>query len=251
MQLVTVTDHDSIDAVEGLRRHPDFFLSEEVTCTLPTGTEIHVGVYDINERQHLELQRRRHDIPSLLAYLGEQKLFFTLNHVLSALTGRRVAADFEFFERDFPALETRNGAMLKIANDGAGEMAKWLGKGEVGGSDAHSMAALGSAWTEVPGARTKEEFIKGLQNRCSVAHGESGSMLKLTRDVLSICHSMMLETPWTAPLLPLILGGVPLVIGINYWLEQSFARRWMARATGVGLPVAVKSAPVTVVGEVA
>src|SRR5437016_2517592 len=33
MDLVTVTDHDSIDAVEPLRRYPDFFLSEEVSCT--------------------------------------------------------------------------------------------------------------------------------------------------------------------------------------------------------------------------
>ena len=31
MDLVTVTDHDSIDAVEPLRHHPDFFLSEEVS----------------------------------------------------------------------------------------------------------------------------------------------------------------------------------------------------------------------------
>src|SRR5450755_3470668 len=34
MDLVTITDHDSIDAVEPLRKHPDFFLSEEVTCRM-------------------------------------------------------------------------------------------------------------------------------------------------------------------------------------------------------------------------
>jgi predicted metal-dependent phosphoesterase TrpH len=61
MDLVTVTDHDSIDAVEDLRSRPDFFLSEEVTCTLPSGNQLHVGVYDITERDHIELQRRRHD----------------------------------------------------------------------------------------------------------------------------------------------------------------------------------------------
>ena len=38
MDLVTVTDHDSIDAGEELRKYPDFFLSEEVTVTLPSGT---------------------------------------------------------------------------------------------------------------------------------------------------------------------------------------------------------------------
>lgn len=67
MDLVTVTDHDSIDAAESLRRHPDFFASEEVTCLAPSGTEIHVGVFGIGERDHLELQRRRADIPALAA----------------------------------------------------------------------------------------------------------------------------------------------------------------------------------------
>src|SRR5215510_10973811 len=45
MSIVTITDHDSIDAVEVLRSNPDFFLSEEVTCTMPSGTELHLGVY--------------------------------------------------------------------------------------------------------------------------------------------------------------------------------------------------------------
>jgi predicted metal-dependent phosphoesterase TrpH len=53
MDLVTVTDHDSIGAVEALRSRPDFFLSEEVSCNLPTGTKLHVGVYDITERDHI------------------------------------------------------------------------------------------------------------------------------------------------------------------------------------------------------
>src|ERR1700726_957381 len=57
MDLVTVTDHDSIDAVESLRRRPDFFLSEEVTCITPSGMEIHVGALGIIDRDHIELQR--------------------------------------------------------------------------------------------------------------------------------------------------------------------------------------------------
>jgi len=37
-----------------LRRHPDFFLSEEVTVRMPSGTEMHMGVYGITERDHAE-----------------------------------------------------------------------------------------------------------------------------------------------------------------------------------------------------
>ena len=46
MSVVTITDHDSIDGAEVLRRHPDFFLSEEVTVQMPSGTEMHLGVYE-------------------------------------------------------------------------------------------------------------------------------------------------------------------------------------------------------------
>src|SRR5271154_2224753 len=85
MSAVTITDHDSIDAVEALRKYPDFFLSEEVTVRMPTGTEMHLGVYNMAERDHLEIQRRRTDFLSLLMYLTERKLFFSVNHVFSGL----------------------------------------------------------------------------------------------------------------------------------------------------------------------
>src|SRR5712691_4910701 len=86
MSIVTITDHDSIDGAEALRRHPDFFLSEEVTVRMPSGTEMHMGVYGITERDHAEIQRRRNDFIALLMYLTERKLFFSANHVFSGLT---------------------------------------------------------------------------------------------------------------------------------------------------------------------
>src|SRR5579883_227352 len=76
MDLVTLTDHDSIEGAEPLRRYPDFFLSEEATCTMPSGTTAHVGIFDITERQHIEIQRRRDDFPALMAYLTERRLLF-------------------------------------------------------------------------------------------------------------------------------------------------------------------------------
>src|SRR5258708_35758531 len=39
MSLVTLTDHGSVEGAEALRRHPDFFLTEEVTVRMPSGTE--------------------------------------------------------------------------------------------------------------------------------------------------------------------------------------------------------------------
>jgi predicted metal-dependent phosphoesterase TrpH len=225
MDLVTITDHDSIDAAESLRRYDDFFLSEEVTVVMPSGSEMHVGVYDINERQHIEIQRRRNDLESLVVYFEEQGLFFSANHVFSGLTGRRTAADFEAFEALFPALETLNGCMLQRANKAADTMASRFGKSGLGGSDAHSLSTVGSAWTEAPGARTRQEFFARLRSGAVQAAGTSGNYFRLTRDIFSIGGGMVSENPWTGPVA--LLGVlVPLITLINYWMEADFVRRW-------------------------
>jgi predicted metal-dependent phosphoesterase TrpH len=229
MDLVTLTDHDSIEGAEPLRRFPHFFLSEEVTCRMPSGTLAHIGAYGITERQHVELQRRRNDLPSLLAYLNEQHLFFSLNHPYSALTGRRATEDFDWFESLFPAYETRNGHMLPQHNQSAEKLARRLGKAAVGGSDAHALASAGTAYTVVPGARTKAEFLRGLRAGRGIPAGDQGSFRKLTRDVFTIAGSMMRENPWTALLLPLA-PAIPLYTLAVLLHEAKFARLWSTRA---------------------
>ncbi len=186
MDLVTVTDHDSIGAAERLRKFPDFFLSEEVSCTTPDGTQLHVGVYDISERDHAELQRRRDDLLSLIAYMRERRLLFSLNHVFSRLTGRRTAADFELFERHFPAVETRNGQMPARGNGAAARLAERWGKAVVAGSDSHTLGSLGLTYTAAPGARGKAEYLERVRLRAGVAEGEFGRYGKLTRAVAEI-----------------------------------------------------------------
>ena len=225
MGLVTLTDHDSIDGAESLRRYPDFFISEEVTCRMPSGTFAHVGVYDITERQHIEIQRRRNDLPALLAYLSEARLFFSVNHVFSALTGNRHLEDFDWFEEFFPGLEVLNGQMSPFHNRQARQLAERQGKAGVAGSDAHAMASVGTAYTEVPHARTADEFFRGLRAGRGRATGGHGGYLKLTRDILRITGEMISEKPWTAILAPLA-PLVPLVTLASLLGEAEFARRW-------------------------
>ena len=183
MSIVTVTDHDSIEVAESLRRYPDFFVSEEVTVRMPSGTELHVGAYAINERDHLEIQRRRNDFISLLMYLTERKIFFSVNHVFSGLTGRREADDFSWFASYCPAFETRNGQMWGEANASAARLAARLGKIAIAGSDSHTIPGVGRTYTEVPGARTVEEYFAGLRAGHGRVHGEHCSYDKITADV--------------------------------------------------------------------
>ena len=240
MELVTVTDHDSIDALEPLRHHRDFFLSEEVTCRMPSGTTLHVGVYDLNERQHLEIQRRRDDLPSLIPYLREQNLLFSVNHIFSRLTGRRELEDFNWFEDSFPVFEVLNSHLPRSNNLPAKRLAYWLGKTVVAGSDAHSLASIGSAYTDVPGARDKGEFMEGLRLGRARVRGKSGNYWTLTREVLMVCREMMRENPATLLLAPLGFL-IPLTTLVHRLLEVRFARHWTrkfvaSRGIGAGDP---------------
>ena len=228
MDLITVTDHDSIGAAETLRRHPDFFLSEEVTCHMPSGNELHVGVYDLTEHQHVKIERLRDDLPRLVAYLDEQQLFYSVNHAFSVLTGRRTVEDFVWLDGAFPGVEVRNGHLPERSNRMAERMAERSGKAKLGGSDAHALRSLGSVYTNVPGVRNKDEFLAGLRQGRGQVQGGSGNFGRLTRDVLEICAALMEEKPAARLLSPLMLA-VPVVTLINYVAEDLFARRWESR----------------------
>ncbi len=231
MDLVTITDHDSIGAAESLRRYPDFFLSEEVTCTTPSGTEIHVGVYGIEERHHIELQRRRTDVPALAEYLREQRLFFSINHVFSCLTGRRTARDFELFEDEFPGLETLNGQIPSRNNRCAAQLSRDWMKAPVGGSDAHTLESLGLTYTDVPAAASVPDFLRGLRLGHGCVQGVSGDYAKLTRAILDIGSRLIQAHHWTIALSPL-LALVPAVTLGNYLGELLFVSKWSRRLAG-------------------
>lgn len=233
MNLFTLTDHDSIEGSEKLRRHPHFFLSEELTCRMPSGTEVHIGVYDFHERQHAQLQQRRNDLPALLMYLTERQLFFSINHVFSSVTGRRELEDFSWFEEYFPAVEARNGQLLPKANAQAARLARRWQKIGIGGSDAHALASVGTTYTHVADARTKQQFFEGLREGRGRVQGESGCYAKLTRDVFMIAREMMREKPWTMLLAPLAVA-LPVATYLNYRDEGAFLRRWSAEVMGQG-----------------
>lgn len=227
MSIVTLTDHDSIDATEELRSYPDFFVSEEVTCEMPSGSEVHLGVYNLSERDHVEIQRRRADFVALVMYLTEQRLFFSVNHVFSGLTGKRNEDDFHWFASYVPAFEIRNGQMWKKANRHAQALAKRLGKIAIGGSDSHAMRGVALTYTEVPGAKTVAEFFAGLRAKRGKVRGVDGSFTGLTADVLSITKALFQERPATLALSP--LAALIPVITAGHWVNEIlFCRRWAA-----------------------
>ena len=231
MSIVTATDHDSIDAAEVLRKHADFFLSEEVTVCMPSGTEMHLGVYDISEKDHAEIQRRRNDFIALLMYLTERRLFFSVNHVFSGLTGRRTREDFDWFASYVPAFEVRNGQMWTESNLSADRLARKLGKVGIAGSDSHTLAGVARTYTEVRGARTVKEYFTALRFGRGTVHGAHGAYLKLTADIFRFVASVINEQPWAVAMLPFTFL-VP-VITAGHWLNEiRFCRQWAPRLVG-------------------
>jgi predicted metal-dependent phosphoesterase TrpH len=231
MSIVTVTDHDSIEAAEALRKYPDFFLSEEVTVRMPSGTEMHLGVYSITEKDHVEIQRRRSDFIGLLMYLTERKLFFSVNHVFSGLTGRREMEDFNWFASYVPAFEVRNGQMRSETNRNAELLAGRLGKIGVAGSDSHTLAGVALTFTEVPGARTIEEYFLGLRAGRGRVHGEHGSYVKLTLDICRFGAALLEERPWAAAILPFTVFMPAITAG--HWLNEiRFCKKWAGALLG-------------------
>ena len=186
MDLVTLTDHDTIEGGLRLAHLRDTFVSEELTLQLDEGRTLHLNAYGIDERQHQRLQARRRDPESLFAFLAEQQIPAAVNHLFSALTGDRHVADLRLPLGRLPLIEALNGAMPESHNERARLVGRASGMAPVGGSDAHSLAHVARAFTTVPGARSREDFLAGLRVGLSVPSGRSGSYARLTSEVSRI-----------------------------------------------------------------
>jgi predicted metal-dependent phosphoesterase TrpH len=236
MDLVTLTDHDSVEGALELAGRPNFFVSEEVTCELPTGRELHLGVFDINEGHHARIQARRRDAEALFAYLADERLPFCVNHLFSPLTGRREVEDFQFALARAPLIEALNGMLPAESNEFARRAGRAAGLAPVGGSDAHELAGVARSYTTVPRARSKEEFLAGLRQGFTVPAGRAGGYARLTAAVFTVAVSAVREGAACArrgpteavrfvlllAMLPL-LGLVPLVTLAKFSKERLLA----------------------------
>jgi glycosyltransferase involved in cell wall biosynthesis len=137
MDLVTLTDHNSIDGVKvmmdaGLE---DVFISAEMTATFPEdGCNIHVTAANISEAEFAEIDRLRPNVYEMVAYLdavicdeasnadGRRIAYFMTHPLMSTQNrpyGREGALSLWHIERAmlmFNCLEIRNGTRAKSAN---------------------------------------------------------------------------------------------------------------------------------------
>jgi predicted metal-dependent phosphoesterase TrpH len=186
MDIVTITDHDSIDGcLELLSRRPDapdFLIGEEVSCLVPDTTlEVHLAVYGTTETIHRDLQPLRANVFEAMAYLESGGTFFAFNHPFHFYRYQMPLGDYLRLVASAPAVEVRNGTMLPRHNALVAEVWSRLRGATapvVAGSDAHTLRRVGRTWTEAPG-RTAPEFLASLRagvGRAGGAHGWSGTI---------------------------------------------------------------------------
>jgi len=218
MDLVTLTDHDSIEGALLLARLPGTFVSEEVTCELPGRRKLHLGVFDITEGQHERIARLRRDPEALFAYLAEEQIPACVNHLFSALTGKRETSDFRLPISSLSMIEARNGMMSRRTNGFATATGRAARMAAIGGSDAHTLASVAHAFTIVPGASTREEFLAGLRRGLTIPAGGHGSYARLTADVARVfaggyCDAVRcaLRDRSSAPRFALMLAAIPIL----------------------------------------
>jgi predicted metal-dependent phosphoesterase TrpH len=191
MDLVCITDHDSIDGcLEYLDRHPDapdFIVGEEISCLVPDapGLRVHLGAIGMTEAAHREAQRLRDNVFDTAAYLRGAGIFAVVNHLFMFFDDQMAIETYVRRALEMtPALETRNGAMLAAHNDliaaiAASVRVAGAAPVAVGGSDAHMLRYVGTTYTETAGA-TREDFLEHLRagrTRVGGAHGGYGRLV--------------------------------------------------------------------------
>jgi predicted metal-dependent phosphoesterase TrpH len=236
MDLVTLTDHDTLAGGFAIAHLPEVFLSEEVTLELGPDRTLHVGALDITEAQHERLAVLRHDPEALFAYCAEERIPLAANHLFARLDGGRETDDFLRLLRGVSLVETLNGMARLEVNHQAEVTSEIWDLPAVGGSDAHTLASVARAYTLVPGARSRQEFTDGLRRGWVVPKGRAGSYANLTADVLRILAGALDET-WREAhsdkraalrLAALALAAacvpfVPLIVGLRLLSEGRFA----------------------------
>ncbi len=205
MDLVTVTDHDQISGALALIAdgRSDVLVGCEVTAAF-AGLDlcVHLNVLDITPAQFAEIDRLRADVRELLPYLHHQDIYVSLNHVASGINGPLTAAHLAAVLPWVNGLEVINGTRLPSQNRTAMCLAAAAGKHTLGGSDSHTGRGIGLTWTEVPGARSRDEFMMGLRAGRGIAGGAHGGARTMMNDLWRFTGNFLAEsvsTTTTAP----------------------------------------------------
>ena len=210
MDMVTITDHNTIAGALEIAHLPNTFVSEEITTYFPEDRcKLHVLAYDITEAQHEDIQRCRENVFELVPYLREQNIVHVLAHPLFAVNDRLTPAHFEQSLLLFNILEengTRDARQNKTLRDIAARLTPldidrlanihgiephgdepWE-KGIIGGSDDHSSLNIARMHTVFPGQPCLRNVLGGLAERVARPAGTPATPRTMAHNLYGIAY---------------------------------------------------------------
>ncbi|MEC9372856.1 MAG: hypothetical protein VYC34_03395, partial [Planctomycetota bacterium] len=221
MDLVTITDHDSIEGVMSLveRGFEDVVIGEEATVFFPEDRcKLHVLIWGLTPEQHEELQAPglRDDVYRFAAWLAEHHLAHSLAHPLYIQNNRLTRWHLERAALLFKGFETLNGAHAGSHHDHLVDFLAgltparvqrlkkehsieppwsriWL-KATTAGSDDHALLNVGQTWTCVEApldelgrpSRDPSEFLAQVMAGKSSVGGRAGHASLLAHQLMSV-----------------------------------------------------------------
>ncbi len=210
MDLVTITDHNTIAGALEIAHLPGTFVSEEVTSYFTNnGCKVHVLVYDIDETHHGEIRKLRENIHDLTAYLQGEGIFHILAHPLYSVNDRLTMDHFEQllllfqnFEMNGARDDRQSQCLQQVLAALTPEIMERLAdkhgivpafpepwrKNLTGGSDDHSGLNISRTHTVVPGPATVENLLAAVAGGRARVVRQSATPLTLAHNLYGIAY---------------------------------------------------------------
>ncbi|MBV8395746.1 MAG: glycosyltransferase, partial [Actinobacteria bacterium] len=206
MDLVTISDHNTLEGALRIAHLENTFLSVEVTTHFPEDdTPLHVLVWNLTEDDHRELQPYRPSVYELASFLRDRGLVHALAHPLYRMGAHLTTWHVERLMLLFSLWEGRNGARPERANVLACRLAAlatptFLERladrhgiaprhdricAVTAGSDDHGALDIATTWTEAEGA-TVDEYLGSLARGEALPLGAHGSAVKLAHAMAAL-----------------------------------------------------------------
>ena len=194
MDLVTITDVNTLEGAEKIAKLPGTFLSEEVASQLPGSRKpIHLLVYNITGEHHEEFMKLKTNVFDVIEYMNDRGLVNALAHPFYFPGEDLTTAEWTDLVQRVRLVEGRNGTRAAWENQAAAEMTRRI-RGEgfsgfTGGSDDHCGRFFGLTWTEAECDGTPEGFLNSVSRGRGVLKGDHGSAVRSSYAVYSIAYS--------------------------------------------------------------
>ncbi|MEZ4526588.1 MAG: glycosyltransferase [Desulfobacterales bacterium] len=215
MDLITVTDHNTISGALEIAHLPDTFVSEEITSYFPEDRcKIHVLAWNITEKHHEEISRIRQNVFDLAAWLHQEKIVHAIAHPLYAVNDRLTVQHFEQILLLFQNFEI-NGSRSAVQNQCLAQILSGLTQADtdrladkyaytplfsspwkknlVGGSDDHSGLNIARTYTRISNAEGVAEALACIEAGRTEVAGQPSTPRTMAHNLYAIAWQFYRE----------------------------------------------------------